>query len=89
MARTVKKAAQAEGFQTGIVESWEVKNVKSFDWGITFTLTLNGVEIHGVKVGEKNDGTSFIAMPSYKGKDGKWYSHVFFHFSEEDHRGAL
>lgn len=68
----------------GVVSSFEVKNPKSFDWGTVFTLVLNGVEIHGCKVGERKDGNSFISFPSYKGKDGKWYSYVYFRFSEKD-----
>lgn len=77
---------QQTGFQAaeGVVESFEVKNPRSFDWSTTFTLVLNGVEIHGCKVGERKDGNSFISFPSYKGKDGKWYSHVYFRFSEAD-----
>lgn len=68
----------------GVVSSFEVKNPKAFDWGTTFTLVLNGVEIHNCKVGEAKNGNSFISMPSYKGKDGKWYSYVYFRFSEAD-----
>ena len=68
----------------GVVSSFEIKNPKTFDWGTVFTLVLNGVEVHGCKVGERKDGNSFISFPSYKGKDGKWYSYVHFRFSEAD-----
>lgn len=81
-----KGSSKESGFMPmeGVVSSFEVKNPKTFDWGTTFTLVLNGVEIHGCKVGERKDGNSFISFPSYKGKDGKWYSHVYFRFSEKD-----
>ena len=81
-----KGQKQQSGFQAseGVVSSFEVKNARSYSWGTTFTLVLNGVEIHGCKVGERKDGNSFISFPSYKGKDGKWYSYVFFRFSEAD-----
>lgn len=81
-----KGKGKASGFAPadGVVSSFEVKNAKSFDWGTTFTLVLNGVEIHGCKVAERKDGNSFISFPSYKGKDGKYYSYVYFRFSEED-----
>lgn len=81
-----KGKKQNSGFQAaeGVVESFEVKNARQFDWGTTFTLVLNGIEIHGCKVGERKDGNSFISFPSYKGKDGKWYSYVYFRFSEAD-----
>lgn len=74
------------GFQAaaGVVEHFEIRNPRHFDWGTTFTLVLNGVEIHNCKVGERKDGNSFISFPSYKGKDGKYYSHVYFRLSEAD-----
>lgn len=79
------------GFQAqeGVVESFEIRNAKQFDWGTTFTLVLNGVEIHNCKVGERKDGNSFISFPSYKGKDGKYYSYVYFRFSEADSDAIL
>ena len=81
-----KGKKQASGFVPvdGVVSEFQVKNPKAFDWGTTFTLVLNGVEIHGCKVAERKDGNSFISFPSYKGKDGKWYSYVYFRFSEAD-----
>lgn len=81
-----KGKKQQSGFQAseGVVSEFKVKNARQFDWGTTFTLVLNGVEIHGCKVGERKDGNSFISFPSYKGKDGKWYSYVYFRFSEAD-----
>lgn len=87
MAKFEKKGSkQVSGFQAieGVVESFEIRNARQFDWGTTFTLVLNGVEIHNCKVGERKDGNSFISFPSYKGKDGKWYSYVYFKFSEAD-----
>lgn len=81
-----KGKSKASGFAhvDGVVSSFEVKNPKAFDWGTTFTLVLNGVVIHGCKVAERKDGYSFISFPSYKGKDGNWYSYVYFRFSEAD-----
>lgn len=79
------------GFQAaaGVVESFEIRNPRQFDWGTTFTLVLNGVEIHNCKVGERKDGNSFISFPSYKGKDGKYYSYVYFRLSEADSDAIL
>ena len=81
-----KGKSKASGFAPvdDVVSSFEVKNPKAFDWGTTFTLVLNGVVIHGCKVAERKDGYSFISFPSYKGKDGNWYSYVYFRFSEAD-----
>ncbi len=81
-----KGAKQVSGFQAaeGVIDYFEVKNAKCFDWGTVFTLVINGVEIHNCKVGERKDGNSFISLPSYKGKDGKYYNYVYFRFSEAD-----
>ena len=86
-----KGKKQQSGFQAaeGVVSEFEVKNARQFDWGTTFTLVLNGVEIHNCKVGERKDGNSFISFPSYKGKDGKWYSYVYFKFAEADTEAIL
>lgn len=86
-----KGKKQQTGFQAseGVVSEFEVKNARQFDWGTTFSLVLNGVEIHNCKVGERKDGNSFISFPSYKGKDGKWYSYVYFKFSEADTEAIL
>lgn len=82
---------QASGFAAaeGVISEFQVKNARSFDWGTVFTLVLNGVEIHGCRVSERRDGNSFISFPSYKGKDGKWYSYVYFKFSEADQDAIL
>lgn len=82
---------KASGFAAaeGVVSEFEVKNARAYDWGTVFTLILNGVEIHGCRVSERRDGNSFISFPSYKGKDGKWYSYVYFKFSEADQDAIL
>lgn len=87
MATKFQKKQQTanEGFvEYGTVESFKVERVKSFDWGTTFDLVLNGVTIHGCKVAEAKNGDSFISFPSYKGRDGKYYSYIYFRFSEAD-----
>ena len=80
-----KQQPNNEGFvEYGTVESFKVERVKSFDRGTTFDLVLNGVTIHWCKVAEARDGNSFISFPSYKGRDGKYYSYIYFRFSEAD-----
>lgn len=66
------------------VDSFTVSNVRNTDRGCFFTLILNGVSINNVKVATTKDGRDFIALPSYKGKDGKYYNTVYFRFSDED-----
>lgn len=61
-----------------------VKRAKEFDNGIALDLIVNGVNIYGCwyrtyedrdKPGEER---SFIAFPSRKGNDGKYYQYAWF-----------
>ena len=81
MAKFTKKSTKQE---FGKIESVEVTRAKSFSWGVSFTMVLNGVTINNCTVGVTKAGDNFISFPSYKGKDGKWYSYIYFRFSEED-----
>lgn len=56
----------------------DVQNVRRWeDGGITFTAIVNGIWIYGLRIVETaNDW--FIAFPSRKGKDDKYYKHVYF-----------
>lgn len=68
------------------VESFSVKN--SYEWGggtVTTTLTLNGVTIYNVRIMQTHDGNhEFLAFPSRKGNDGKYYPYVYVSLSDED-----
>lgn len=66
------------------VVSAKVDHVRLTSGGTYFTLILNGVTINDCRVAETKDGKEFISLPSYKGKDGRWYSIVWFRFSDED-----
>ena len=83
MARFTKKA-KAAAQENGIIESVEILRARQFDWGVSFSMMLNGITIHNCTVGLTKNGDNFISFPSYKGKDGKWYSYVYFRFSPED-----
>lgn len=62
----------------------KVTRVKQFDnGGIVFDINANGVDIHNMRVVEKKDGSNFFSFPSYKGKDGKYYSHVYFEITDD------
>lgn len=65
----------------------EVKRAKQFESGdIAVDMVVNGVSIYnctyksGVKDGKEY---AFVSFPSRKGKDGKYYSHVYFKISDE------
>ena len=55
---------------------------------VFFTLELNGVTINNCRVAEGRNG-DFISLPQYRGNDGKYYSHVFFRFSDDDSAAIL
>lgn len=55
----------------------EIKNVRNYEGTDFFTVkTDDGIELHGcsIKTGSKG---KFVAAPSRKGKDGKWYPHFY------------
>lgn len=79
-----KENRRAAAQEPGTVVSFSIENAKDTDYGTRFTLVLNGVSINGCGVGETREGKYFIKLPSYKGKDGKYYNHVFFRFTDED-----
>ena len=55
-----------------------------FDDGtIAIDLEINGVSIYNAILREGKNGT-FISFPSRKGKDGKYYSHVYVSLSKEE-----
>lgn len=57
----------------------DVKNVKEWkDGGITLTLVVNGITIHGCRIIQTEKGDWFLSFPSRKGSDGKYYKHVWF-----------
>lgn len=66
------------------ITSYQIDRAKvSKDGLVRFNLTLNGVSINGCRVAEGKNG-DFIAFPSYKGTDGKYYQHVWVRLSSED-----
>ena len=68
------------------VESFSVKN--SHEWAggaVTTTLTLNGITIYNVRIMQTHDGNhEFLAFPSRKGNDNKYYPYVYVALSDED-----
>ena len=88
MAKNNQETNTNAGFETGIVESFDIDRVRRSSNGmIYFNLTLNGVKVNGCYLKEWKDGRqtkTFIGLPSYKGSDGNYYNHVYFRFSDED-----
>lgn len=64
----------------------QVIRAHQFDDGhITFDMVVNGVTIYGCKIAEGKNG-QFVSFPSRKGKDDKYYSHVYIALSEDDQK---
>lgn len=62
-----------------------VKRAKEFDWGISFDMIVNDVTIYGCKlIQKKNSDELFVAFPSRKGTDDKYYNDAYVDLSDED-----
>ena len=77
------KKKETTSKETIEVREFEVRNVNQYKDTVFFNLVINGVVIYGCRVVEGNKG-DFIAFPSKKGNDGKYYSHAYAALSEED-----
>lgn len=66
------------------VKEIKVTRAHQFDDGsVAIDLEINGVSIYNSTLREGKNGM-FVSFPSRKGKDGKYYSHVYVKLSEED-----
>ena len=54
------------------------------DWGVFFSMVLNGITINDCKLAQAKDGKIFISFPSKKGKDGSYFNIVYAAISDED-----
>lgn len=71
------------------VREVEVSRVRQTQNGtVFFTLKLNGVTIYDCRVVEGKNG-DFVAFPSDKGSDGKYYLKVYAPLSEEDAKAII
>ena len=61
----------------------EVKRAKEYKDTVFFDVEINGVMIYGCRYVEGKNG-DFISYPSYKGSDGKYYSHAYIKLGEAE-----
>lgn len=61
-----------------------VKRAKQFDWGISFDMIVNDVTIYGCKLLTDKSDEVFIAFPSRKGTDDKYYNYAYVKLSDEE-----
>ncbi len=60
----------------------KVTRVKEFNSGdISFDVIVNGVNVYGLTLKEYQ-GHNFIAFPSHKGSDDKYYNYAWFKVDE-------
>ncbi len=63
----------------------EIVRAVNNDYGVFFDMKLNGIKIYGCSLQQtKNEGKVFIAYPSKKGKDEKYYPVVSAYISDDD-----
>lgn len=67
------------------VTSFDLSRVRDNGNGVPyFDLILNGVTVYGVAVRATQSGEAFIAWPTKKGSDGKFYKLAYAPLSQED-----
>ena len=68
------------------VSSYSVKRARTIQGGIVMAdVEINGITVYGMKIlANKSTGEAFLAWPSTKGKDGKYYSVCYARISDGD-----
>ena len=66
--------------------SFTVERVHVFEDGsVTFNMIVDSfVRVYGLRIYDGKDGKPFISFPSRKGKDDKYWNHVYCPLSPED-----
>ena len=77
MSRRSKENAEAKP----VVSSLKVLRAKEYNEVVFIDLEVNGVKIYGCRYIEGKNG-DFVSFPSYKAKDGKYYSHAYIELDE-------
>lgn len=79
--RSENKEAQAAKEEAVRIYNLEVKRAKEYKDTVFFDVDINGVMIYGCRFVEGKNG-DFVSFPSYKGSDGKYYSHAYIKLDE-------
>lgn len=81
MSRRTNKEAEGAKQEAAKVYSVEVIRAKLYEEIVFFDVVINGVTIYGCRFIEGKNG-DFVSFPSYKAKDGKYYSHAYVRLDE-------
>lgn len=79
--RTANKEAESAKQEAAKIYSCEVIRAKEYKDTVFFDVNINGVSIYGCRFVEGKNG-DFVSFPSYKGNDGKYYSHAYIKLDE-------
>ena len=79
--RTANKEAEGAKQEAAKIYSCEVIRAKEYKDTVFFDVNINGVSIYGCRFVEGKNG-DFVSFPSYKGNDGKYYSHAYIKLDE-------
>ena len=73
------------------VTSYEILRAKEGQGGrVWVDMKINGIALYGFQVVPRKDGSGdFLAWPSYKGSDGKYYNSAFAFFRQETEKSLL
>lgn len=66
-----------------------VTNVRQGKYSTTFTLKCKGFSLYNLRVVKRKDGGYFIASPSHKGSNDKYYSDYALYLANEDSEKLL
>ena len=78
MSRRNKENAAEEKIPVSSVKVLRAKEYKNTTF---FDVEINGVKIYGCRFVEGKNG-DFVSFPSYKGSDGKYYSHAYIELDD-------
>lgn len=69
-----------------VKHTFTVERVHVFEDGsVTFNMMIDGfVRVYGLRIFDGRDGKPFISFPSRKGKDYKYWNHVYCPLTPED-----
>lgn len=73
------------------LERFELRRATEGKGGVVyFDAVINGITVYGMKVVPLRDGSGdFIAWPSVKGADGKYYNTCYAKFNPETEKSIL
>lgn len=76
MGRRTQRTEEPKTQEAAKIYSIEVLRAKEYQNTCFFDVCINGVNIYGCRFVEGQNG-DFVSFPSYKGSNGKYYSHAY------------